>query len=121
VAEWSRSHLIGGGDARTISFKKCPSTIEGEPRFPLLREEGVTARTISFKEMSERHGGGETLVSPPMGSEPKRGEAERQRDSAGEASDMGGYLSSQKGLAVNQMAFCLRRCKSCPTHKNLPG
>jgi hypothetical protein len=33
-------YLLGGGDARTISFAKCPSTIEGEPRCPLLRVEG---------------------------------------------------------------------------------
>jgi hypothetical protein len=37
-----------------------------------LKEKGVTAKTISFKEMSERHGGGETLVSPPMENLPKR-------------------------------------------------
>ncbi len=50
----------------------------------------MTAKTISFKEMSERHGEGGTSVSP-MESEPKprvkNFTAGRQCDSAGEASD----------------------------------
>jgi hypothetical protein len=73
------------------------------PTMP-TRKEGVTARTISFRKCPSAMEGEKLLVSPPMESEPKRGEAERQRDSAGKASDMGGYLSSQRGLAVNQMA-----------------
>jgi len=42
----------------------------------LLKEEGVTARTISSKEMSERHGGGETFSVSPYGG---RAEAKRWR------------------------------------------